>query len=443
MNRRLAHALKADRKSTDAARILRPPGTFNFKTGTPEPVYVVRLDFDALYVPADLERRAPPLPEPVSNFLDGARVDHGERGAADPLLAIPAAEYVEALTGRTPDAGGYITCPWHNGGAERTPSLKAYDNGSWTCYGSCEPEAGRAHLGGDVFTFAARLWNLSTRDDFPGASEAPIRGPSREGSGMTTEAAIPLDVARRRAAALEAVKAAPGSADPIGAAQELTALLGLASVGLEIRGARIVGRGGSASADVFLSDGTAINFESLRDVATPKLLTLEVAACTGATPNIKGPQALRAVALLRAIGEHHAARTADEHYADLGLAYLQSAAQRPVDMDDQAKRWEAFCDLEKSDPLTDARLREVNVAQASTVLVDSEGARYVRAGWFQMYARREDPSAGPHEIGQRMVRVGWQRRGKDGRIKATRPGLHGSLVWPFYIVAADWEAQVS
>src|SRR4051794_26141190 len=165
--------------------------------------------------------------------------------------------------------------------------------------------------------------------------------------------------------------------DPIGAAKQLAALLGLEQHGLEIRGARIVGRGGMASADLFLSDGSTITFESLRDVATPKTLALEVAACTGATPNIKGAQALQAVALLRAIGEHYETRTADQRYADLGLAYLQSAVQRPVDLNDQEARWEAFCALERSDPKADARLHDVTVAQASTVLVDPEGARYV------------------------------------------------------------------
>jgi hypothetical protein len=226
--------------------------------------------------------------------------------------------------------------------------------------------------------------------------------------------------------------------DAIGAAEQLAALLGLDVIGLEIRGARIVGRGGSASADLFLSDESTITFESLRDVATPKTLALEVAACTGATPTIKGAQALRAVALLRAIGEHYETRSADQRYADLGLAYLQSAVLRPTDMNDQADRWEAFCSLERADPKADARMADVTVAQASTVLVDVEGVRYVRAGWFQMYVRREDPTASPHEVGQRMVRVGWQRRGKDGRIKATAPQREAQLVWPFYVVAADW-----
>lgn len=40
-NRRLANALGADPAATDAARILRPPGTFNFKSGEPVAVEIV------------------------------------------------------------------------------------------------------------------------------------------------------------------------------------------------------------------------------------------------------------------------------------------------------------------------------------------------------------------------------------------------------------------
>lgn len=45
--------------------------------------------------------------------------------------------------------------------------------------------------------------------------------------------------------------AQPVAADPIAAAEQLADLLGLRDVGLSIRGARIVGRGARASADIF------------------------------------------------------------------------------------------------------------------------------------------------------------------------------------------------
>jgi hypothetical protein len=42
-----------------------------------------------------------------------------------------------------------------------------------------------------------------------------------------------------------------------------------------------------------------------------------------------------------------------------------------------------------------------------------------------------------------MERVGRQRRGTQGRIKARRPKLAGELVWSFHIVPATrWEADL-
>jgi hypothetical protein len=43
-NRRLAHRLQADMNATDAARIMRPPATFNFKSDPPRPVVCERLE---------------------------------------------------------------------------------------------------------------------------------------------------------------------------------------------------------------------------------------------------------------------------------------------------------------------------------------------------------------------------------------------------------------
>jgi len=45
-NRRLALALGADRNATDAARIMRPAGTLNFKHDPPRPVTCTRLEVD-------------------------------------------------------------------------------------------------------------------------------------------------------------------------------------------------------------------------------------------------------------------------------------------------------------------------------------------------------------------------------------------------------------
>ena len=230
--------------------------------------------------------------------------------------------------------------------------------------------------------------------------------------------------------------------DPIAAAEQLAAMLDLPSVGLAIRGARIVGRGSRASADLYLSDGSEITFETLRDFANPTRLTLEIVACTGARPALKLPQAMAAVALLRVIAEHQETMTTDQLSNEWGTSYLQSVATRAVDMNDQAARWEAFCALERIDPVAMAHREGISVATASLVLVHTDGTRLVRCKWFRAYAKSEDASVSPQEIAHRMQRVGWHRRGTEGKVKATRPGIQGSpLIWSFYSVPKGWEER--
>jgi hypothetical protein len=69
------------------------------------------------------------------------------------LLAIPAADYVRMLTGRSPNRAGKITCPFHD---DRTPSLQLYRDGTWYCYGACR-------AGGSVYDFASRWWGIDTK----------------------------------------------------------------------------------------------------------------------------------------------------------------------------------------------------------------------------------------------------------------------------------------
>jgi hypothetical protein len=69
------------------------------------------------------------------------------------LLAIPAAEYVHALRGVTPDRAGKIHCPFHD---DETASLQLYDDGTWYCFGACK-------AGGSIFDFASRVFGLETK----------------------------------------------------------------------------------------------------------------------------------------------------------------------------------------------------------------------------------------------------------------------------------------
>jgi hypothetical protein len=227
------------------------------------------------------------------------------------------------------------------------------------------------------------------------------------------------------------------------ATARLTELLALASVGLHVTGARIVGRGGGASADLYLSDGTEITFEKLRDFAKPQVLRIEVIATTGAKPKLNGERAADALVLLRQVAEHQATATADDHAIDWGLTFLQDADLIEVDMNDQGGRWAAFELLGGREPAFAAREAAAGYAKACVVIVGTDGTRYVRTGWLRAHVRESDPGISPPEIAQRMVRVGWHLRGSHGRIKATAPMRAASRVWTFYEVSPNWEARVN
>lgn len=217
------------------------------------------------------------------------------------------------------------------------------------------------------------------------------------------------------------------------AAGALTELLGLDQVDLKVTGARVFGRGAGASADLHLSDGTQITFESLRDVGMPSRLTVEVTACTGATPKLKGPQAIQAVALLRQIAEHTEAPTGDDLALDWCRGYLRGAETIDLDMTDQQERWAGFSRLDSQDD-----------DSLGTVLRHVDGVRYVRTGWFRNYVRAvHDHTVSPQQIATRVARLGWERAGGRGLVKATRPGGPGVLIWTFYVVPAGWEEHYS
>lgn len=159
-NRRLAWALGADMKATDAARILRVAGTRNHKYEDAPRVSITwckaRKHDLARELVGDLPDPAPPrvLPAPRP------RRDFGPDPERDRLVAVPARQYVAELTGREV-LRGMACCPFHKGGQERTPSLHVDggDDALYFCFGCNE--------GGDVFSFAARLWGLDERRDFP------------------------------------------------------------------------------------------------------------------------------------------------------------------------------------------------------------------------------------------------------------------------------------
>jgi CHC2 zinc finger len=151
-NRRLAHALGGDLASVDAARILRPPSSWNHKHSPPAPVELIELDHARRY---DLDQLIDGLDDPPGRQAVETTTQHrtGRTGIDRLLLQIPAAEYVHTLTGLSPDRTGKIHCPFHE---DHTPSLQLYKDGTWYCYGACK-------AGGSIFDFASRWWRTETK----------------------------------------------------------------------------------------------------------------------------------------------------------------------------------------------------------------------------------------------------------------------------------------
>ena len=150
LNRRLALALGADVRCSDAARILRPAGSANWKSGRPDAVRLIALDEQRSVAVAELERRLPALAtDPVVRRCCSPRAAGGDR-----LLAITPRVYVERLTGVPVGRDGKVRCPFHE---DRTPSLHVYEDPQrgWYCFG-----CGR---GGSIYDFAAALLGSGTR----------------------------------------------------------------------------------------------------------------------------------------------------------------------------------------------------------------------------------------------------------------------------------------
>lgn len=151
-NRRLAQALCADAAATDAARVLRPPGTLNHKPerlvdGVPAPV-TLRALRDTRHAWEDIVATLPDPPK-------GARATSNITTPpveTDPLLGIPPPVYVERLAGRQVGGDGKVLCPFH---ADRnTPNLHAYPEPEqgWYCF-ACRK-------GGSIIEFGALLFGI-------------------------------------------------------------------------------------------------------------------------------------------------------------------------------------------------------------------------------------------------------------------------------------------
>lgn len=151
-NRRLAHHLGSDIKVTDAARILRPPGSLNHKHEPPVMVTVEHVERESRTIP--VVRLVGHLPDPPTRHREPRppRINPIDR-EVDPLLSVSADHYYTALTGRELSRGN-VQCPFHGDGQERNPSMRLYDD-TWYCFGCCR--------GGSIYEFGAALWDMGTR----------------------------------------------------------------------------------------------------------------------------------------------------------------------------------------------------------------------------------------------------------------------------------------
>ena len=155
-NRKLAGSIGGDLRSIDAARILRPPFTCSFKHTPPAPTTLEVADLSRVYSYDFLVGGLVdplPKPPPVPSRRELTPRAGGRFDAVDgQLRAIATADYIVRLTGRHPNREGKICCPFHE---DRTPSLQAYPDGSWACFGCGK--------GGTIYDFAGHLFGRGTK----------------------------------------------------------------------------------------------------------------------------------------------------------------------------------------------------------------------------------------------------------------------------------------
>ncbi len=157
--RGLAAALDSDKAISDAARIMRVPGTRNHKNSPPAEVRMLVFEPDRRYVAGDVVGRLEEAPRAefhAERGDDGAVRDPETGGVLynDPLLKIPASTYIPLLTGQEVNRAGFVQCPLHD---DWNPSLKVYDRAKrgWFCF--------QCRRGGSIFDFGAHLYGLEPR----------------------------------------------------------------------------------------------------------------------------------------------------------------------------------------------------------------------------------------------------------------------------------------
>jgi hypothetical protein len=201
------------------------------------------------------------------------------------------------------------------------------------------------------------------------------------------------------------------------------------------------GRGPGASVDLRLSGDLCFRFERFSEITSGTALTAHLASF-GVARTFNAQRAALAGALISRLANHHESESKDSISREWGLEFLRLARVLEVKLDDQADRWDKFSILESANPASDAGEDRTAYALAHKSIVlrdEANGARLVRAGWFLSYVRREAGTYNADAVSTQMDRVGWQRPGREGWIKATSPIDQRRLRWRFYTVPDGWE----
>ena len=179
-------------------------------------------------------------------------------------------------------------------------------------------------------------------------------------------------------------------------------------------GIEVAGDDDDASAVLLLSDGSAIRFARLGDVAEPRRLRKKLSSAVGVVSAFSEQQATEICALIRRYVGPAEQIAEFERVAGIVEELLEAA---PTTVD-----WAV---LMTANPGVDARTPE-DFARAVPVVIDAAGTRYIKAGWMQDFiARRGGPREGwVNTLGLLGIRQ------QQPRVGAARPRV--------YAVPADW-----
>jgi hypothetical protein len=144
-NRMLCERLGADRQSTNPARLMRLPGSANWKSGEPVPCRILWADLATAGF--ELWRLVEGLRDPREPRPPSRTAAWRERDGDRALESVPPPEYFWTIARiSVPSSGGHVRCP-HAAHPDRHPSAYCYPEPGrgWHCF-SCGAGGGAVQL---------------------------------------------------------------------------------------------------------------------------------------------------------------------------------------------------------------------------------------------------------------------------------------------------------